>query len=249
MLFANSYFYFISIILQVICVIHCLRKGNESRWIWLIVFLPYIGCVAYLFTEIINRNRLQDIQSGAGTLLNPGGNVRKLEKQLAFSDTFHNRIALADAYLAKGRNQDAIRLYETSLTGVFDENEHVIQQLIIAYAKVERYAEILPLAKRICNLPQFMRSPAHMQYAIALEKTGQKELAEKEFQKMHSRYAHFGTRYHYGLFLIRDQRPAEARRVMNEIIEESGHLSAREKRYYREWFLKTKERLKNLDLG
>lgn len=250
MLFTSSYFYLFSIILQVICVIHCLNKGNENRWIWLIIFLPYIGCIAYFFTEIINRNQLQHIQSGAGNLLNPTGSIRKLEKQLSFSDTFHNRVALADAYLAKDRINEAIHLYESSLSGVFSENEHVLQQLIIAYAQAGRYADILPLAKKVYTLPQFLRSNAHVQYAIALEKTGHKDLAEKEFQKMHSRYAHFGTRYHYGLFLVRDQRPQEAQKVMNEILEEAGHLSAREKRYYREWLVKTKEELKkNPDLG
>src|SRR5687768_11754186 len=134
MFFDNNYFYYVTIGLQAICVLHCLKRGNTQKWIWLIVFLPVIGCLIYFFSEIVTGNRIQQVSSGVGSVLNPGGSVRKLEEQLRFADTFHNRVALADAYLANGRTKDAIALYEQSLTGVFTENEHLLKQLIIAYS-------------------------------------------------------------------------------------------------------------------
>ena len=51
MFFANKYFYFITIVLQLICVVHCVRRGRQqNNWIWIIVFLPVVGCLAYIFT-------------------------------------------------------------------------------------------------------------------------------------------------------------------------------------------------------
>jgi hypothetical protein len=247
MFFANSYLYYIPIALQAICVLHCIRKGNQNKWIWIIVFLPVVGCIAYFFSEILTGNQINQVTSGVGSVLNPGGSIKKLEEQLRFSDTFHNRIALADAYLAGGYTQNAIDLYEYSLTGVFTENEHVIKQLIIAYANVGRYADILPLAKRMYSSPQFSRSRVHMLYAVALENTGNSEQAEKEFKTMNSRFAYFEARYQYALFLLRAGRNEEAKQLLNTMVYEGGHLSSRERRANQQWISKAKDELRKIN--
>jgi len=246
MFFPGSYLYYIPIALQAICVIHCMRRGTQNKWIWLIIFLPVAGALIYFFSEILSGSKINQVTSGVGSVFNPGGSIKKQEEQLRFSDTFHNRIALADAYLANGYTQNAIDLYEYSLTGVFTENEYVIKQLIVAYANVGRYADILSLAKRLYNTPQFSRSREHMIYAIALENTGNSEQAEKEFKSMNSRFAYFEARYQYALFLLRAQRQSEAKDLLESMVYEGGHLSARERRASQQWISKAKDELRKL---
>ena len=108
-LYAN--YYYIVIALQVICVIHCIRKGNQYNWIWLIVLLPLAGCLVYIFTEMFTRNQFQQVQSGMGNVFNPSGKIKKLQDNLRFTDTFNNRMALADAYMHVGQFDKAIELY------------------------------------------------------------------------------------------------------------------------------------------
>jgi hypothetical protein len=245
MFFFSSYFYF-TIGLQAICVIHCVRKGKQNNWIWLIIFLPLIGSIVYIFTEIFTRNDMQSLQSGVGSVLNPTGGIRKLEENLRFADTFANKVALADGYLASGHTDKAIALYESSLEGNFDENEHVLSQLIIAYFQVKRYDEIIPIARKIYSLPQFARSRAHVLYATALDYTGHPDLAEKEFRILKSRFSNYEARYQYGRFLIRAGRPEEARQLLTELLGEATHLNSREKRYNRNWFTLAKDELHKL---
>jgi hypothetical protein len=247
MFFANSYYYYIPIALQAICVIHCMRKGNQNKWIWIIVFLPGIGSLAYIFSEIITGRQIDNVRSGVGSVFNPGGSIRKLEEQLRFSDTFNNRVALADAYLAAGYTNDAIALYEQSLTGVFTENEHVLKQLILAYANAGRYADILPIAKKIYASPQFAKSKVHIIYALALEQTGKSDSAEKEFKLMNSRFAYFEARYQYSLFLIRAGRYEDAKQLLDTIVYEGGHLSSRERRANYEWIGRAKDEVRKLN--
>jgi hypothetical protein len=246
MFFFSNTFYIITIALQAICVFHCVRKGRQSNWIWLIVFLPLIGSLIYLFTEIFTHREMAQLQSGVGSVFNPGGSIRKLEENLRFSDTFANKVALADAYLAAGQTDRAIALYQSSLEGNFDENEHVLQQLIIAYFQVKRYDEIIPIAKKIYKLPQFARSRAHVLYATALDYTGHPELAEKEFRQLKSRFSNYEARYQYGRFLVRNSRPDDARQVLSEMLGETSHLSSREKRYNRDWLALAKDELNKL---
>ena len=245
--FFNNYFYFITIGLQAICIIHCLRKGRQTNWIWLIVFLPLIGSVIYIFTEIFTGRDIQKVQSGIGSVFNPGGSVRRLEDNLRFSDTFANRVALADAHLATGNTDGAIELYESSLVGNFTENEHVLSQLIIAYYQKKRWADIIPIAKKVYKLPQFARSRSHILYAAALGYNGDHELAEKEFKTMKARFANYEARYYYAVFLAGTNRASEARRLLHEMLDEVSHLSSRERRYNSNWFRVAKDQLNKLN--
>lgn len=247
MYFGNSYLYYIPIALQAICVIHCIRKGNQNKWIWIIVCVPVVGALIYIFTEMLSGRQLNNVTSGVGSVFNPGGSIRKLEEQLRFTDTFHNRVALADAYLAAGQTKDAIALYEQSLTGVFTENEHVLKQLILAYANVGRFADILPLAKKMYTSPQFAKSKAHLIYAIALEQTGNHEQAEKEFKTMNGRFAYFEARYQYALFLLRAGREQEAKQVLDAMIYEGVHLSSRERRANQLWINNAKDEARKMN--
>lgn len=239
-------YYYLIIGLQALCVINSMRQGTLNKWIWLIIFLPVIGCLVYIYMEILSRRSFRAPQINVGGIINPGGKIKKLEEALRFSDTFNNKIRLADAYLEAGFTERAIELYEGSLTGAFAENEHVMAQLIVAYFEQERYEEIIPIAKKLYRLPQFPRSKAHLTYAMALEKLGNIADAENEFKAMKGRYSYFEARYQYGLFLARNEREEDAAHIFTEMLTEQPHLSSIEQRSNRQWFSKAKDELKKL---
>lgn len=242
----HDYLYYISFALQGFCAYHSFKNGTQQKWIWIIVFLPYIGSIIYIFQEVLNNRRIGTPKIDVGAVLNPGGKLKKLEEEVRFTDTFANRIKLADAYLAAGYTDKAVEVYQASLTGAFAENEHVLAQLIVAYYQQERYAEILPIAKKLYKLTQFPRSRAHMLYAMALEQTGNLQQAESEFMAMKGRYSYFEQRYQYGLFLLRQNRYEDAEKVFSDMLDEQPHLSAVEKKSSRLWFAKAKEELKKV---
>lgn len=246
MLFGGGYYY-IPLILEAICAIHCLRRGTQQKWLWIIIFLPVIGSLIYIYSEILtNRSAMRIPKVDVGAVLNPGVKLKRMEEELRFTDTFANKIKLADAYLDAGFVDKAVALYQQSLTGAFAENEHVLAQLIIAYYEQERYAEIIPIAKKLYKLPQFARSKAHIKYALALEHTGQAALAENEFKAMKGRYSYFEPRYEYGLFLVRQDRQEDAYQVFTDILDEVPQLSAMERRTSKVWFGKAKDEVKKL---
>lgn len=246
MFLGSSSYYYLPLILQAICAIHCFRRGTQQKWIWLIVFLPVVGSLVYLYSEVLTRRNVNNFKSGGVALFNSGVSVKKLEENLRFSDTFANRIALADAYLAKHETHKAIELYEKSLTGAFSENDHVLSQLITAYATEERYDDVIRTAEklRLANDKKFNRSAAHLLYADALEYTGQTTAAEKEYQLMKGRYSHFEHRFKYGQFLQRAGRNDEAANIYTDILEEAAHLSAAERKSAQTWVNLAKAEMK-----
>jgi len=248
MFFNGGSYYYIIIGLQIFCGIHSYRRGTLNRWIFLIVFLPLIGSAIYLYSEVLSARKsfVKPINMNPGRSNASPGNIKKLEDELRFTDTFANKVKLADAYLAAGFTEKAIDLYKASLTGAFSENEHVMGQLIVAYFEEERYYEVLPLAKKLYNLPQFARSKEHLLYALALENTGNMEQAEKEFKAMKGRYSYFEPRYQYGLFLMRAERYDDAAQIFTDMLDEEPHLGNIEKKSNRQWFAKAKDELKKI---
>src|SRR5258707_121998 len=162
-MFSYGSYSFIIIGLQIYCAVHSYRRGTLNRWIFLIIFLPVIGSAIYIYSEILSNRKsfIKPINMNPGKAINSGGNIKKLEEELRFTDTFANKVKLADAYLAAGHTDKAIDLYKASLTGAFSENEHVMAQLIVAYFEQQRYTEVIPLAKKLYHLQQFPRSKAH----------------------------------------------------------------------------------------
>ncbi|MBL4678158.1 MAG: tetratricopeptide repeat protein [Mucilaginibacter sp.] len=244
--FGNNWYY-LPILLQGFCVWHSFNRGTTQKWLWVIIILPVIGSAIYIYQEILSNRRVAVPKLNVGAIVNPGGAIKKLEEQLKFTDTFNNRIQLADAYLAAGYTDKAIDLYTASLTGAFAENEHVIEQLMVAYNQQEEYEKVIPLAQKIYKTPQFACSKAHVVYAMALEANGQLEQAEAEFKSIKGRYSNFEQRYQYGLFLVRQERYEDAEKMLTEMLDEQPHLSAVEKRSNRQWFGKAKEELKKLN--
>ena len=175
--------------------------------------------------------------------------IKRLEENLRFSDTFNNRVMLADAYQESGMTEKAIDLYESSLTGAFEENEYVHTQLIKAYYRINRFDKVVSIANKISQLPTFPRSRSHMQYAIALEHVGQSQQAEKEFQKMQSRFSFYEPRYEYGLFLLRAYRKQEAKDLYESMLAENSQLSPRERRSAAPFLKLVREELKKMENG
>jgi hypothetical protein len=188
---------------------------------------------------------MEQVQSGMSSVLNPSGNIRKLKDNLKFRDTFDNRIALADAYLNAGQAENAIELYEKSLTGTFSAHEHGNMQLVRAYFEKGRLEDVINGTKKVYNLPQFKRTRTNMLFAIALANTNQTTTAEKEFITMTGKFSNYECRYEYGKFLVKNGRMNEAKKLFEEVLDEVSHLSSKEKRNNKVWFSKIKDELKN----
>jgi len=245
-LFGNQYFYYAVLILEGFCVYHVIKKGNQYWWIGLIVFLPVIGCLIYLFSEVFTRTEVDNIQSNLSAIVNPTGKIRELEERLKFTDTFQNRVLLADAYLASGNTDKAIELYESCLSSDLPDH-HVPMQLMLCYFEKERYADVVKMGERVNKSIEFSRSRSKLIYALSLEKIEKNELAEQQFKSMNGRFSNHESRISYGQFLLRAGRDAEAKEDFTEMYDEVSHLNGRERRANRIWYAKAKEELDKLN--
>ncbi|WP_413669843.1 hypothetical protein ACEN9X_07840 [Mucilaginibacter sp. Mucisp86] len=246
MYFGDGNYYYLILILEAFCIIHSLRRGTQQKWLWILIVIPLFGCLYYIYSEILSNRGIRAPKINVEAVINPGAKIKRLEDEVRFTDTFANRVKLADAYLEAGLTDKALEIYQNSLTGAFAENEHVMAQLIVAYFEKGMYNEVIPIAKKLYKLPQFARSKAHILYAKSLELTYQEEQAENEFKLMKGRYSYFEPRYEYGMFLTRAGRDDDAWQIFTDMLNEQSQLSPVERKSNKVWFARAKDELKKL---
>lgn len=129
-------------VLQLLLIIHIIRNGKPFVWLWLLVFIPYIGGLAYIIVEIVPElSRNHAIGDAISQALHPEGSIRELEEQVKYQDTVTNRTLLADAYCDSARYDEAIALYDSCLTGPYSDDRAIQFKKIRATAAAGRKDE------------------------------------------------------------------------------------------------------------
>lgn len=225
--------YFLIIALQAFCVYHAFKNRNDYYWFFVIIFLPVIGSIIYLLTQVFNKRDLDVVQDEIVHMINPSKKVKDLQKQLDFADTFQNRINLADALLESGDYTQAINEYEIALQGNYEKDAGVVKRLIEGYSKINDYDKVVFCAEKISDKSDFNGSRSQFLYALALEELGQSEKAEEHLRKIDQRYSNYGERYQLAQFLVDKGKVEDAKEILSEIITESQHMSKPNRSKYR----------------
>ena len=108
------YFYLI-VALQAYCIYHAYKNRKPYYWYFLILFIPLLGSLIYIITQVYNKTDADKIQNEVTSIINPTKKIKDLEQQIEFVDTYTNRIALADAYYQNCDLPNAVVNYKKTL--------------------------------------------------------------------------------------------------------------------------------------
>ncbi|TYA66006.1 hypothetical protein [Seonamhaeicola marinus] len=225
--------YYIVIALQAFCIYHVIKNNTSYYWIFLILFVPAVGSIVYLITQVYNKRDADKITNEITNIINPTKKVKDLEKQLAFSDSYQNRVNLADAYLEIGDYQNAIQQYKEALDGNPQNDFYVIKNMVEAFYHVEDYKSILHYTEGISSHKEFPKSRTQFIYGLALEKEGKLDEAEENLKCIDVRFSFYNERLIYAKFLLSRNKTDEAKEILESISSEAQHMTKPNKRLYR----------------
>ncbi|WP_026775313.1 hypothetical protein [Polaribacter sp. Hel_I_88] len=237
-------FYYILIAFQAFCIFHVYKSRNENYWYFVIFLVPLIGSLIYLFSQIINKNNIKKTKNKLTEVVNPTKKIKDLEQKLAISDTFQNKIYLADEYKNQKDYNNAILYYEKALEGKFKNNSHTINKVLKCYFEIKNYSKVVEYAKKIPLDTSFKGSICI--HALALEKCNFFEEAELQFRKTNIRYSNYGERLQLSEFLVRIGKQQEAKVVLEEIIGEIDNMTEINQKKYRVIYLESRKLLKSI---
>lgn len=218
-----------SLILSAFCLYHAYKNNTEQRWFWLIIFLPLIGSLIYLYYHFYNRNTISTVTENLNQAVNTNHKIEKLEREVVFSDTIKNKTLLAEEYVKVGAYEKAIELYKFCLKGSYADDPDLLMGLIKASYLNKNYDVIIDYVKPIENEKIFQNSEERIAYAWALFNTGAHRKAEEVFQAMDHQFTNYEHRLEYANFLLQENRRNEARDLLEILIDEIEHMDRNEK--------------------
>ncbi|WP_158841290.1 hypothetical protein [Polaribacter sp. L3A8] len=210
---------------------HAYKNKNNFYWYFIIFFIPLLGCIIYLLTQVINKKDVTNITEEITTIINPTKKIKDLEKVLDFSNTFQNNINLADAYVEIKDYKSAIVQYEKALDSNFKNEPYTLNKLIRCYFETKNFDKVIEYSQKI-NLEKDFKETIFF-YGLALEQKGRFEEAEIQLKKIDKRYSNYNERLEFSKFLIRRNNKAAAKEVLNEITSEIASMTKANSRKYR----------------
>lgn len=226
--------YFIVIILQVFCIYHAYRNNSDGKWYWLIIFLPIIGCILYLYDHFYSKENVKNLKETAKSAINVNYEIEKLEKAVEFSDSIANKTALAYKYAELGHFDKAANTYKSCLSGYNKNDPYTLKQLVKCHYKIEDYELSIYYAEKLTEDKDFAKSEEKLFYALSLVKISELEKAEDVFNQMDSRYSNYKQRMEFARFLHSQGRKDEALNKLDELLDEFNKMSPEERRNKRQ---------------
>ena len=230
----------ISLGLLVLCVVHSIRTGNVFPWIYVMVFLPGIGPLIYLFMVIVPElwggRGAQTLKRSAARAIDPNKDYRAAMRDVEMVGSVDAKRALAEQLVGRGQYGDAIELYRSALQGQFAADPALLVGIARAQllsgdgAGAQASLDTLHAAD-----PKFVSESAHMIYARALELQGRDAEAAEEYARLVPYFAGEEARTRYAALLDRMGRRDEARTLYAQIVKNLNGAPSRYRKAQKQW--------------
>ena len=239
-----SNYYFLFLALELVCIVHAVRTGRQN-WIYLIIFLPFIGVMVYFVVELLPEINRGVFLSNLQRVFFPKARLRERERKLKLSDSVTNRLNLADAYADAGRYADAISLVKSCMTDLYASDLELALKLARLYFHNGQFGESIDYFSRglYPDNKGLNRMDDEVLYARAVEGSGDKAAAAALYQKAIRRHHSLEARYWYGLLLKQEGRLEEAREQFQTIREDITLHPKYARRIYAPWARKARREL------
>jgi hypothetical protein len=231
------------IILQVVALIHFIRRRPDTYWLFIIIFLGPLGAAVYIFMEVVPDLGLlrQSFE-----VFPRRKRIRQLEALVLENPAAGNYEELGDLYLEERNFARARECFDKAIQSRADLPDAFFRRGI-AKVELRDFAGAVPDLEHVVSRdPKYNSNRAAGLLAHAYANSGQTEKAEKLFQEVTQRSTLSETQYNYAAFLAAQGRTAEAREWTKRILAKKPTMPGYLRRRERPWFRRANGLLKRL---
>ncbi len=230
----------LSIAVQVTLIIHVIKAQRSQLWIWVLLFLPLAGGVAYVVVEILpelfRSLTVQRTVRGVRKAMDPGRDLRRYESEARVAGHVASRQRYAQELVRHERYDEAIAQYREALTGLYEHDPNLMLGVAQAqFGKGDAAAARATLDELIRSNPDFRSPEGHLLYARALESEGNVAKALEEYAVLAPSYPGAEGTVRYAQLLNAQGRHAEAQKLARELIERARIAPRHYRKAQRAW--------------
>lgn len=237
--------------IQILLVVHVLKTGRNRYWILILLFLPLLGGLAYLAVEILpelaSGIRGQRARRTLAGVVNPGGQLRDLARSWERTPNADNARHYAAALLDAGRYDEAAKVLEQALSGLFaTEPNLLLISARLAFERGEPGRAVATLDDLQSANPDFRSPEGHLLLAQALEADGQEQRALDEYRSVSTYFPGAEARYRYAMALESFGKADESREELRAILADARLAPAHFRKAQSHWLSLSRAALKSL---
>ncbi len=230
----------LSIIVQLALVVHIIKTGRNTTWVFIVLFFPVIGTLAYfiieLLPELTHTRTARTAQHKLATAVDPDKALREASERYAVARTAQSALDLAGEHLLRANFGDAKDIYQRALSGVHDDDPDLLMGLAQAHFGLGDYAGVISCLDSLKEKnPAKTSQDGHLLYARALEELGRVEDAMHEYESLVGYYAGPEPSCRLGALLKAQGRQAEALALFEAVIARSKIAGKHYNTIYKDW--------------
>lgn len=250
----GMFYYLIPILISLGLIVHALKTGRNSIWVFLFVFtalnpVTSVLCwLAYfiveLLPEIMGSRTAKRAASGLLKTVDPQRDLREANQKLAVNDSVDSRRKLADQLRERGRFDEAIEHYRAAMSGIYAHEPLLMLGLAKAqFAKGQITETRQTLDELIANNPDFKSPEGHLLYARALEGEGNVDKALSEYKALSKYYSGAEAMYRHAALLNKQGQRAQAQQLLKELMANAELAGAVFRKENSEWLEAAKKEM------
>jgi hypothetical protein len=221
-------------VLQAVAIVHFIRRRPDTYWIFIILFLGWVGALVYIVAEVI---------PDAGLL-----RTDELERAILDNPSAGNYEELGLLYLDDGDFARARACYDRAISSRTDSVDPFYRRGVAEIELGDFSASVPDLERALAADPNYDFQRAMGLLAHAYAQTGQAEKAEALFEQATKTSTSSETYYNYATFLVAQGRAEEGRQWTQKILDKRPTMPAYQRRRERHWFRKAYALLARLSL-
>jgi len=233
-------FFILSIVVQVLLIVHCIKTGRNTIWIWVLALLSYAGIIAYIAAELLPELLGSRTAKRAGRnvkkMLDPTADLRRYEDAARVGGNVASLQDYAKELTRQGRYDEAIAQYRKALTGLYEHDPNIMLGIAQAQFGKGDASGARQTLDDLIRLNADFRSPeGHLLYARALEGEGNASKALEEYKVLATSYPGAEAGARYAQLLKSQGQPEEARKVAREMLDAARIAPEHYRRAQKEW--------------
>jgi hypothetical protein len=239
---------------QALLIIHVVKTGRSIAWIFVLIFVPIAGGIAYLIVEVLpdlfNSRQYKRQADFVNRIVRPGASLHKQEEAARYSPTFQNLVALANAYVENGRYEDAVNTFRRALKPPFEDDLDTLYNLAFAQYMGADFNGADTTMKRIGELGRGrFNARETLLHAKIREGLGDIEGATRLYANAAEKSPDLDYQFYYGQYLRRSARPDEALKQYQGILDRMEHIPRSLRKQYRTMLSNLRKEMDELRSG
>ena len=232
--------FIIEIIIQVGLIVHCLKTGRNTTWIWVLAMLPVGGPIAYIVVEILpgiwgSRGARRAVK-GMQRAIDPEKDLRQAEQKVRISGDVQSRQRYAAELVKLGRPAEAVEVCRSMLTGIYEKDPALMMGLAEAqFAAGDAVGTRDTLDALIRDNPHYKSADGHLLYARATEASGDAAKALDEYKVLADYYSGAEAAVRYARLLRAQGQTEQSLKVLRELLDRAALAPAHYRKVQRIW--------------